>query len=679
VGAGPVEAELVAEQRSIVPAQPFWVALRLKMDPGWHTYWLNPGDSGLPTRISWELPEGFTAGPLQWPYPRLFDSLGVGTYGYTGEVALLALLTPPADLRAGATAILRARADWLACEQVCIPGNAELTLRLPVGSAEPPPDLRWAELFRAQRDRIPQADPGLSFSALLRPQEVTLTAKGFPAGGLASSYFFSEVESLVSSAAPQAARWDGQTLTLRLARVPGSSGPPARLKGVLVVPDGAGERALRVDVPLSKRAGGASALSLAAARSGFLLALAFAFLGGILLNLMPCVLPVLSLKLLGFVQKAHSSRRGALLHSLVFTAGVLVSFWLIVGLLLALRAGGQSLGWGFQFQSPGVVVAAAALFFLLGLNMFGVFEIGVGLGGLGAGLQARQGWAGSFFSGFLATAVATPCTAPFMGSALGFALSQPPALVFAVFTALALGMSLPYVVLSASPGLMCRIPRPGRWMETLKQVMGFPLVASAVWMASVLVALSGSAALLALLIAFVACALGAWVYGRWGNIGRRRTTRVIAGSLALLLAAGGLAFAIRVAYSAIPGPAEQTAASPATGIPWQPYSPELVEELRARGQRVFIDFSAKWCLTCQVNERIALRGREVERHFRELGIVAVKADWTDRSETIAKAIAGYGRAGVPLYVLYGRGSEQPVLLPEILTPGIVLEAIAKLP
>jgi thiol:disulfide interchange protein/DsbC/DsbD-like thiol-disulfide interchange protein len=679
VRVGQVEVELIAEQSAISPGEPFWVALRLKMDRGWHTYWLNPGDSGLPTTISWELPPGFLAGPIQWPYPRVLDTLGIATYGYEGEIALLVRITPPAGLRVGADVELRARADWLICQKECIPGSAQLALRLPVRVEKSPPDPRWAELFRTQRAGLPREDPAVRFSAGLSRTELTLKVEGLPERDLSGAYFFAQEQGLVSSTAPQAARRAGPVVTLRLTRGDPGSEPPARLQGVLVLPEGPTKRAIQVDVPLARPAGAAGAAFAGGERVGLLIAVVFAFLGGILLNLMPCVLPVLSLKLMSFVQKAHSSRRGAFIHSLVFAAGVVVSFWLIVGLLLALRAGGQSLGWGFQFQNPGVVVVIATLFFLLGLNMFGVFEIGVGLTALGSGLQMRGGWAGSFFSGFLATAVATPCTAPFMGSALGYALSQSPLVAFAVFTALALGMSLPYVVLAAFPALMKRVPRPGKWMETLTHIMGFPLMASVVWMGSVLAALSGPSSLVALLAALVVCALAAWMYGRWAGIGRTPATRIVVGVLAALLVAASVVLAIRSAPAAAPAEQAREASSPSGGIAWRPYSPELVDELRAQGKPVFIDFTAKWCLTCQVNERVALRGAAVARRFQELGIEALKADWTDRNDVITRAIAGYGRAGVPLYVLYGRGAEQPVLLPELLTPGIVLDALSKLP
>jgi thiol:disulfide interchange protein DsbD len=676
VRVGPAEAELISEQRAVVPARPFWVALRLKADPGWHTYWRNPGDSGLPTTIRWELPAGFKLGPIQWPYPQVLDTLGIATYGYQGEVAFQVQIAPPTNLPAGSPVTLRARAEWLVCREECIPGSAELALVLPVKAGEPLPDPRWAGLFREQRARLPREDPGLRFSAQLSRKELTLVAEGLPEVKASGLYFFAQEQGLLSSAAPQRPLRAGPAWKLRLLRGDPGSEPPARLQGVLVVSGGPVERAIAVDVPLARRAVG---FAPGGPRTGLLVALLFALLGGLILNLMPCVLPVLSLKLIGFVRQAHDSKRGALTASLLFASGVVASFWLLVGLLLALRAGGQSLGWGFQLQNPGVVVVLAALFFLLGLNLFGVFEIGSGLTALASGLQARRGWAGSFFSGFLATAVATPCTAPFMGSALGYALARPPAVVFAVFTALAIGVALPYVLLSAFPALVKRIPRPGSWMETLKQAMGFLLMGSVVWMGSVLLALSGPSALLALLAALLACGLAAWVYGRWGGLDRAPATRIAVGALAAALVAASLMFAIRSSPAAHSAQEARTSSSVSSGIEWRPYSPELLEELREQGRPVFIDFTARWCLTCEVNERVALRSRRVERRFRELGIAALRADWTDRDERIAQAIASYGRAGVPLYVLYGRGAEQPVLLPEILTPGIVLGALSKLP
>ena len=437
-------------------------------------------------------------------------------------------------------------------------------------------------------------------------------------------------------------------------------------------------RGLVIDAPVTGASGSAGPVV------GLLAALALAFLGGILLNLMPCVLPVLSLKVLGLVRHAQAGRHRAFAHGLVFSAGVLVSFWAIAGLLIGLRAGGQMLGWGFQFQSPWLVTLAAMLFFLVGLNLFGVFEIGTGAAAAGARLSGREGWAGSFLSGLLATVVATPCTAPFMGSALGYALTLPPLASLAVFTSLGLGMAAPYLVLSAAPGLVRRVPRPGRWMETLKQVMGFPMMAAVVWMASVLLALSGQGSLVFLLGALVASGTGAWVWGRWGGVDRARGVRIAAAVIAVALVGSSAVLAARTAQAgrgagASTGVAgQEPGRAPGVTEGWEPWSAARVDELRREGRAVFIDFSAQWCLTCQVNERLALSNSSVRQRFRELDVALLKADWTDRNDEVAAEIARHGRAGVPLYVLYAPGAAQPVLLPEVLTPALVRGALERI-
>ncbi|MCX7038529.1 MAG: protein-disulfide reductase DsbD family protein [Spirochaetes bacterium] len=668
-----MQAELVAPQSSIKPGEPFIVGLRLAANPGWHTYWRNPGDSGLATRIEWDLPEGIRAAPPDWPVPQVFEEQGLTTYGYEGEAMLLIAVTPSTELELGTTVTLRAQVSWLACRVACVPGSVEVSLDLPVRTSAPLEDTRGKRALDAAKARMPGADSAVVFKVGLAKDFVDLRVDGLPVSSGATVQFLPDAGGFIDTARPQTAAIDASGLSLRLARVRAGAEPPDRLQGLLVVSGGAGDRGLVVDAPLPAADGSAEP------GLGIVLALIFAFLGGILLNLMPCVLPVLSLKVVSLVRNARSSGRGALAHGLAFSMGVLVSFWLIAGLLLALRAGGHLLGWGFQFQSPGLVAGVAVLFFLVGLNLFGVFELGTIAASAGARVQSRGGWVGSFASGLLATAVATPCTAPFMGSALGYALSRPPVVALAVFTALGLGMSLPYLVLSAAPGLLERVPRPGRWMETLKQAMGFPMMAAVVWMASVLIALSGAASLLSLLAALVASAVGAWVWGRWGGIDRPRSVRLAAAAIALAFVAAGAVMVIRTAETG------KAAASPAGGVlaakpsaegMWEPWSPERVAELREAGRPVFIDFSAQWCLTCQVNERVALRrGGPVERRLRELGVAALKADWTDRSDRIAAAIAGYGRAGVPLYVLYAPGAGRPVLLPELLTAGIVLDAL----
>ncbi|HSQ74837.1 MAG TPA: thioredoxin family protein [Bacteroidota bacterium] len=411
-------------------------------------------------------------------------------------------------------------------------------------------------------------------------------------------------------------------------------------------------------------AAGESSISLA-------VALLFAFLGGMILNLMPCVLPVLSLKIMGMVKQAGEAPRERLKHGALFTFGVVASFWVLAGIMLLLQAGGEQLGWGFQLQSPSFVIVLSIFLFLFGLSMFGVFEIGTSLTGVGQGVAGGSSYTSSLISGVLATTVATPCTAPFMGSALGFTLGAPAYVAFLVFTFVGLGMAAPYLLLTTIPALLKFIPKPGAWMESMKQFMGFLLIATVLWLIWVLSLQTGADGVVILLAALLLVALGGWIFGRWGNIAKEKPTRRIAQVIALVAVAGGLFFSL----TNIKAKEQETAGVHRQGsIEWLTYTPELVEGLKAEGRTVFLDFTAAWCLSCQVNEKVAFSSEEVQNEFARRGIATVRADWTNHDETITRALAAFGRNSVPLYVLYAPGKD-PVLLPEIITPGIVLEAL----
>lgn len=408
---------------------------------------------------------------------------------------------------------------------------------------------------------------------------------------------------------------------------------------------------------------------------GIWIALLSAFLGGIILNLMPCVLPVLSLKILGIVQQSGEDSRKRINHGISFTLGVLASFLVLAGVLLLLRAGGEQLGWGFQLQSPAFIILLTILLFLFALSMFGVFEIGTSLTAVGQKSSNDTGFVGSFSSGILATIVATPCTAPFMGSALGYALSQPTIVALLIFAMLGLGMALPYLLLTTVPGLVKYVPRPGAWMESFKQFMGFLLMATVLWLLWVFSLQVGAEGLLILLAAFIIVSIGGWIFGRWGNIAKPKPTRIKAILLTALFIIGGVVFAFKY----IDTNAQISQNIEQGNINWQKFTPELVKKSLQEGKPVFIDFTAAWCLSCQVNEKVAFGSEDVQKAFKELGVVMLKADWTNSDETITKELAKFRRNSVPLYVLYsGKKNEEPQILPEIITPGIVLDALDKI-
>ncbi len=672
-----VEARLVSERAAAVPGKPLAVGLKLAMAEHWHTYWKNPGDSGLPTRIQWTLPEGWTAGPIQWPHPKHLPVGPLMNYGYEDEVLLVSELTPPANAAPGPVQ-LRAAARWLVCKEVCIPEQGELDLALAVAAAEPPADPRWEKDFARARAALPAQAQGWGFTAGISGNRLTVRLMP-PEGTLAPAKvaFFPERENFVEHAAPQALSRDGRGLRIEMKLMEPVPADAGTLAGVLVAERGwpglADRRAIAVAGPVGAAlpapeapVGGGGELG-----ASVLAALAFALAGGVLLNLMPCVFPVLGIKVMGFVEHAHGEARALRAQGAVFAAGVLVSFLALAGVMLALRAGGVQLGWGFQLQSPAFVTLVAALFFVLALNLSGVFEWGAFAQSMTSELSAKGRYADAFLAGVLATVVATPCTAPFMGAAVGFTLAQPAAVALLVFAALGVGMAAPVFLLSFFPALLRKLPKPGAWMETFRQLMAFPLYATVAWLAWVLGAQAGNDAVLALLAGLVAIAIAAWIHGRWAHSpgAWRHAFTALFAALGLWLAWPG---------AATPGPAA-LAAPKAGELPWQEWSPEKVAALSADGRPVFVDFTAAWCVTCQVNKRVALNNAGVVKAFAERGVVPLKADWTNHDPRITGTLAALGRNAVPVYALYAPGQGAPRLLPEVLTPSLVIEELSRLP
>lgn len=669
------EVMLVCAREAIAPGDTFTVGLRMQLQPEWHVYWTNPGDAGLAPRVNWTLPTGFSAGPLEFPAPRRIPVGPLMSFGYDGEVIFLSQIIADPDITPGAHAKIRADIDWLICKVECIPGEAVLNMEIPVESTARVND-SWQSRFTGLREKSPTTSRDWDIAVKLLSGELELSAIRRSASATAprAVHLYPERKGIIENAALQDFSATADGFILRVPKNKMFLDSLTELRGLLVADTdwlGSGRTALQVAAPVTIAT--ESSPVVAAVDLPIWQVLLFAFVGGLILNLMPCVLPVLSIKVLGFVEQASKSRNSIAVHNFMFLLGVLVSFWVLAALLLSLQAGGEHLGWGFQLQSPAFLVVLSAFMFLIGLNLFGVFEVGTSLTGIGGSRSA--GRFGSFVAGVTATIVATPCTAPFMGTALGFALTQPAVVSLTVFTALGLGMAAPYMIVTSSPALLKFVPRPGRWMETLKQAMGFLLMATVVWLAWVLGIQAGATAVALLLVALLLCAVAAWILGRWGNLATELRPRRLAQISAALVIIVGLA---GVSGNLPPAQAAGVTVATGDGIQWEPFSPQRVAQLRQEGRPLLIDFTAAWCLSCKVNEQVAFGSGQVQKRIDELELVALKADWTARDATITRALAEFGRNSVPLYVLYPGNQGAPIVLPELLTPGIVLEALAQI-
>lgn len=669
-----ISVELVAATQAAVPGQPLTVALRLIPDKHWHTYWRNPGDSGLPTRLDWTLPDGVTAGPIAWPFPERQPIGPLTNFGYSGEHFLLTEITVPADYAADSLTVA-ARARWLVCEDICIPGEAPVSVTVPVADTTTPS--RWADALQATRQQTPQPlDAPAQYAVADDTVRVQLTADAVPAG--ASLVYFPGTAELVSNPATPTIRRSDSVIEIAVPTSEFFTTAPEVTNHVLVIDDARAVvfDARRIDatslVPMGDDAVGAgSGATPESAGFSLPLALGFALLGGLILNLMPCVFPVLSIKAVSVAQSAGSAgtRRA---HALFYTAGVVGGFLVLAIGLLAIRAAGQQIGWGFQLQSPVFVTALAWLMFLLGLSLAGAFDIGTRLMGLGDSLTHTGGNRGALITGLLACIVATPCTAPFMGTAMGFAVTQPPVVALTVFAALGLGMALPFLVIGFVPAAARLLPRPGAWMETFKQVMAFPMYATAVWLVWVLGRQTGVDGMAVGLLGAVLLGLAVWAWQRRGML------RVLVAG-ACVIGAGALLAAPQLAATPTGVSATSSPSANVAGADWQRYVPEQVAALQADGRAVFVNLTADWCVTCHVNERVALNTDAVIAAMNDAGVVRVKGDWTNRDPVITALLERHGRTGVPLYLLYpGRPDAEPVVLPQLLTPQRVIAAVRDL-
>ena len=661
---------LIAEEETVQPGRPFWVGLQLELGDHWHIYWKNPGDVGMAPSIEWTLPDGFSVETVEWPYPTRFEDGESVTFGYENEIVFLAKINPPESISSSSIDI-NASMRWIACSDTsCLPGSARETINIPVDAKQPKPIQENVQTFAKAREKIPQQGTQIKAFTTTNGIELHLTESS-----IKNAYYFPEnsKEEIDYHAKP----------TLKGSVMEFKDNTAKTLKGVVVVETSSGTKAYQVDTFVTAN------LNNPTSSASFGWAMLFAFAGGMILNLMPCVLPVVSFKILSFVKISQQSRSKIFKHGLAFSAGILLSFWVLAGLMLILQAYGRTVGWGFQLQEPLFVAILAAIIFVFSLSLFGLFEIGAAFATWAGQAQTSstktsEGLISSFFGGVFATTVATPCTGPFLGTAIGFAFTMPPFFSMLIFTSLGLGMALPYIILCGFPQLLRFLPKPGNWMIIFKEIMGFIMLATVLWLFWVFGAQTNTFASFLLLTGLFILALGCWIYGRWGLPVNKRKTRLISYVLTLACFAGGI-------YTIFNATSNQTVIyeqedetliamvdSKIQIERWMRFSPERLAELRAQGKPVFVDFTAKWCLICQANHFV-LSNHKVHQKMAELGVVKMKADWTKRDPTITQELRKYGRNGVPLYLLYGTNPEEPPkIFPQVLTPDTVLNYLSEL-
>ena len=664
-----VKASLVADASAVVPGKPFTAGLLLRMVPNWHTYWKFPGDAGIATEIKWNLPAGWKAGEIQWPIPLKLNEPGdIQIYGYHDEVLLLQEITPPATL-AGSAIKLFAEANWLVCEKICIPGSAKLQLELPVAGSNAPAN---EDLFVRYRRSLPQAWPESKIASASWKRsgaELLLTVIGAALANYPVADFFPLPHGTVVVGHPKTERPAEGKITFRVP-LETQDQNLSSLNGIVVFGQDANGPGRNAWLLADNAAAGAS-VSAPPTSEGLGKFLLFGFLGGFILNLMPCVLPVISLKIFGFIQHAGQSRGRILRSGLAFIAGIFAWFIGLALLLIGLKSAGREITWAFQFTNPWFVLVMSAVVLVFALNLFGVFEISLPQSanrGL-LGWTAREGDAGSFFQGVFATVLATPCTAPFLGTALGFAFTQSGWTILIMFLAIAAGMSSPYLLLSAQPAWLRLLPKPGAWMERVKQLMGFFLLATLLFLLWVIGAERGVEAIIWTACFLLALSLACWIKGSFMIPTASRATRLIVLVLVLVLVLGsGWYFGAKFQSTKL-APGE----TPLAGD-WRPFTPERLETELAQGRAVFVDFTAAWCLTCKFNEATVLESSAVRDAFQRRGIVKIKADWTNADPAITKILKQFGRPGVPLYVLYPAG-KSPIVFPELLTQSIILDKL----
>jgi thiol:disulfide interchange protein/DsbC/DsbD-like thiol-disulfide interchange protein len=700
-GSGPhLSAQLISDQESLSPGSTFTLGVKFTLEPGWHIYWKNPGDSGLPPRFSWSTNPALTVSSPLWPYPERLVTGPLVNYGY-GDVLIPFPAKLSADAR-GSSTIITLGLQWLVCKDECLPGEATVALSLPISTQASAPSKHYKE-FEDAMGRVPVPLERVSIAVEERPDQLIMALIPLDGRALPPRFtFFPDDKRIISNNKEQQIERDGDSVRITLARDALNQDSITRIRGVLVAPAGwgagGGPKAVSIDTnpsapPPSDLLGVAHAEAKATSASGtlgFLSIIIFALIGGLLLNIMPCVFPVLSIKILSFVEQSGNDPKSTRQHGLMFSLGVLVSFWIVAALLLTVRVGGEQLGWGFQLQSPTFVVVMMVVFLSLGLLFITDISLGQRVQNIAGRLHIPTSLLGSFLNGALATAVATPCTAPYMSTALAATLTLPALLSLCVFTAIGLGMSAPYLLLSYRPELLRFLPKPGEWMVTFKELMAFPLFASVVWLARVFARQMGLEppgldVVVNVLWGLLSISFAFWLWGRSGKSPRPRVAQAFT--------AGALGMFVLGVYMALPQTedVEESRARACTpsgtvipftdsyGLLWESFSEERLVKVLAQGRPVFLDFTAEWCITCQVNEKIVFSSEEVRDLIVRKNVTLMRADWTSKNPMITAALRRYGRNGVPLNVILASPSAEPVLLPNILTPAIVLDALKQLP
>lgn len=683
-----VEARLISSHGTIKAGEPFTIGLQFNIDPTWHTYWINPGETGIPTSLKLELPAGFTAGELQFPVPKKFitdygfDVREAG-YGYETSVVHTMTITPPSDLKPGESITLTGQSAFLMCDpHTCIPGKADLSITLQTGTASvTAPEKGVIDFFTNKLPKTVEAPLAVSLEGKNVVLKTTVPAGTLPVG--AKLHFYPLQNLVLDAFADATVTVAGDAITISGTKHESLTAAPAEFAGLVIAETGTGSSGFLVSTAGAAATPATSATTEETAPEsgteavatseelpfggGILGIVLAAFLGGIILNVMPCVFPVISLKVMSFVGLAGEDKRKVLAHSLVFALGILVFFWILTIAMLVLRSvGGEDIGWGVQLRYPGFVIGLIFVMVIVALSLFGVFEIGASMTAVGGDLANKSGYAGSFWSGALAVLLATPCTAPLMAPAIGFALAAPAPLMFLVFTSLGLGLAAPYFIFAIFPKLLDHLPAPGAWMETFKQLMGFPMLAVVVWLTGVLSKQLDVAGLQWALTAVLFVAIAGWIIGRFAGYDRSTAARNkarVAAALVFLLSIG-------IAWEA-------------TAKKVTPSTIDIAEVIaghRAEGKHVFVDFTAEWCITCKVNKRVAINTAAVQEAFKANNVEFVTADWTNEDPSITKVLAEFGRSGVPFYLLYPADTSKPPLRfgDGILTAGNILEAIEKL-